>query len=176
MIKAKIKADGIHASLIAALALFDHLLGDRVHVQVLAGKISADEWDALEKSGGSLDEVNAARKKIDLHPQDPKRNFRLVKKAFEKSLRSGNGVLVVITDGANRFKVSDPSFKETFTFIAEQHHGVKASVTESTDSFDTVFFEYVEPKGAIAEGTQKALNNQKDQVDVANGKKDEKTV
>lgn len=78
------------------LNLFSYGLGKSYDIKILIGRVSNELWEAYEKQGGSLDEVNSLRDKFKLYKLNPKSNVKIVKKAWAKNVVNGRGCVILI--------------------------------------------------------------------------------
>lgn len=122
--------------LINAMDFLHYGLG-RYDMQIIYSKVSENIWEAVEKQGGPINEVNRIREKCGLHKINQVSNFRTVKKAWKTPLLEGRGVVISIQSLSFRYKMNE-EIKNVFEWFIQERPMFKIDSIE-TPKFDLFF-------------------------------------
>lgn len=90
-----------------AIDFLHYGLGSKYDIQIIHGKLTESRFEALEKQGGNLVDVNRLREKQGLHKINQDRNFKVMKKGWGKNLLDGTGCVFAIQSRSFRYKLTD---------------------------------------------------------------------
>lgn len=145
-------------SLIQILNYLLHSLGKSYSITVVIGMVSQDMWQAYEKQGGDLNEVNAQREKCGLYKLNIKSNQKIVKKAWAKNVMKGNGCVIHIQKYALKF-AENRDITVALELLAKKYPEIKVDKVNS-GNYDTFYVGYKFKEAKEEEAKQEVVIQQ----------------
>ena len=126
--------------IIDALNYIEYVLGGSYRVSVKIPLVGQELWQAYEKQGGDLEEVNLIREKYGLYKLTADDNIKIVKKSWGKNIIKGNGCVFIIRKYAVNYK-ENRDISKALDWVTKKYPDFKVDKV-SLPGYDSFYIGY----------------------------------